>query len=137
MSVLAIRRALEDRLNAIVPSLPTAYENVEFSSVSGQPFQKAFLLPGNSESPTVGDALDLVHESGIFQVSLYYPLGKGMKLISERVEVIREAFPKGLTLTSGGVDVRILKRASVAPANRDGEWTVIPVSIPYFSHVFA
>lgn len=135
MSVVAIRQALETRLDLLTPQIPTAWENVEYSASSGTPFQRAYLLPGNNESPVFGST-ELVRELGLFQISLYYPIGRGMKDVSERAELIRAWFPRGLTLVSGGVNVIIQKRASVAPANRDGEWTVLPLSIPYFANVF-
>ena len=135
MSLPEIRVALETRLNALVPAIDTAWEDVTYSPKSGVPYQQITLLPSEPGSPTIGSS-ELVRELGLLQVSLYYPIGEGMKRISERAELLRSWFPKGLTLSSGGVNVTISKRASVAPANRDGEWKVLPVSIPYFANVF-
>lgn len=135
MSILAIRRALEGKLKLLEPAFATAYENAEFTPVSQIPFQKVFLLPNNSQSPTFGST-ELVREQGLLQVSLYFPLNKGMKDVYTKAEAIRAHFPKGLTLTSGGVNVIIEKRASVAPAMREGEWLVVVISIPYFANIF-
>lgn len=135
MSVVLIRRALEQRLAALDAAFPTAWENQEYTPVSGTPFQKVFLLPNETQSPTFGST-ELIRELGLLQVSLYYPLNKGMKDVGVKAEAIRAYFPKGLSLTSGGVTVQITKRASVAPAMREGEWTVVVVSIPYFANIF-
>ena len=135
MSVLAIRRALEQRLEALDPAFPTAWENVEFTP-DGNPWQKAYLLPNNPVSPAFSSTTELVREQGLFQVTLNYPFNKGMGDVYAKVEQVRAHFPRGLTLTSGGVNVQIEKRASVAPAMRDGGWIVVVVSIPYFANTF-
>lgn len=134
MSILAIRRALEQRIEALEPTFPTAWENEEFEP-GEVAFQKVFLLPNNTVSPTFGST-ELVREQGLLQISLYYPTTGGMEDVYTKVEAIRAHFPKGLTLTSGGVNVQIEKRASVAPAMRDGAWMVVVVSIPYFANIY-
>lgn len=132
MSLLAIRRALETQLLALTPAIETAAENVAFEPKVGTPHQRIHLLPNNPSSPTLGTA-ELIKEQGILQVSLYYPQNTGTKAALERAEAIRGQFPKGLTLTSGGVNVTIAQRGSIAPAVMSDAWYVVPVSIPYFS----
>lgn len=137
MSLKLIRQALETRLNALgLPVGTVAWENVEFTPTSGTMFQKVSLMPSETVSLNKASTTELLREQGLLQVSVYGPLNKGMKDVYDRVELIRAQFPKGLTVTAGGVNVTISKRASVAPAMRDGEWIVVPVSIPYFANIY-
>ena len=55
MSVVAIRAALEARLNAMTPTLDTAWENTTFVPKEGTPYQRVYLLPAIPENPTSGN----------------------------------------------------------------------------------
>lgn len=139
--VLDIGNALEARLEALTPKV-TAYENATFDpseklTDEDMFYQRAYLLPAASRSPTLGGTTELVEEKGIFQVSIYYRPDEGTAGARARAEAIRAHFPRGLTLTSGGVSVQIQQRASVGPAMSSDGWYVVPVSIPYFCYVFA
>lgn len=136
MSSVSIKLALEARLRAMPNGLPTAWENVNFTPQANVPWQRVYVLPAESFSPAFGAGSELVQESGLLQVTLCYPLGAGTTAVLTQAERIRAWFPKGLTLTAGGVEVQITKRASVAPANRDEGWVLCSVSIPYFSNLF-
>lgn len=134
MSDLEIRRALETRLAALLPAVDIAAENVAYTPTIGRPYQEVWLLPNTPLSPTLGNR-ELTQERGILQVSLYYPLNKGTREVMERAEAVRGHFPRGLTLSSGGVSVVIERRASVAPGRPVNGWYVVPVSVPYFSWI--
>lgn len=138
MSLLNIRIALEKHLASLEPALETALENQEFTPKNGVAHQRAYVLPANSESMGFeGNGIsDTVRESGIFQVSLFYPLGTGSGDALVRAEAILSHFRRGLSLSSNGVTVIINKRGSVAPAQQDGKWYVIAVSIPYYSNIY-
>ena len=101
MSISSVRIALETKLATITPALSTAYENVPFTPVTGTPYQRAYLMPATPANPTMGDGY--YREQGIFQVSLFYPLQAGPKTAADRAELIRAAFKRGTTLTTGGI----------------------------------
>ena len=132
MSYLSIRSVLELRLNAMTVILPTAWENVPFTQPSTA-FQRVYLLPADTNNPTYGDSLAM--ESGIFQISVCYPEGNGPADALTRAEALRAWFPRGLSLTDGNVTVRISRKPSIAPAQREPGLYVIPVSISYFSYI--
>ena len=130
MSIVNIRAALETRLNAISPSLATAWESVPYTPVTGTPFQQVNLLLNEAENPTLGDGMYRV--TGFLQVLLCYPPGTGPKAASARAELIRNQFQRGLGLSSGGTDVLIDRTPTIAPAIIDGDRYRLPVTI-YFS----
>lgn len=133
MSTPEIRAALEAHLEALEPALDTAWQNREFSPPADDPYQEAFILPGNPKR------LDLRQRRainiGIFQINLCYPTGAGAEAVEARGKLIREHFdPATTVLESGGVKVRIAGRPVIgAPIDgRPGRF-VVPVSIRYES----
>ena len=134
MSIVNIRAALETRLNAISPSLATAWESVPYTPVTGTPFQQVNLLLNEAENPTLGDGMYRV--TGFLQVLLCYPPGVGAKAAATRAELVRDWFPRGLGLSSGGQSVLIDRTPSIAPALIDGDRYRVPVSIYFTADIF-
>ena len=134
MSIVNIRAALETRLNAISPSLATAWESVPYTPVTGTPFQQVNLLLNEAENPTLGDGMYRV--TGFLQVLLCYPPGTGPKAASARAELIRNQFQRGLGLSSGGTDVLIDRTPTIAPAIIDGDRYRIPVTVYFSADIF-
>lgn len=134
MSIVNIRAALETRLNAITPSLATAWESVPYTPVTGTPFQQINLLLNETENPTLGDGMYRV--TGFLQVLLCYPPGTGPKAASARAELIRNQFQRGLGLSSGGTDVLIDRTPTIAPAIIDGDRYRLPVTIYFSADIF-
>jgi Bacteriophage related domain of unknown function len=135
--VIEIRNALETRLNAMSPPFPTAWENSGYVPQVGTPYQAVYLLPAQTENPTfAGTGQELAFEQGIFQISIYEPKSGGTQAAALRAAAIRDQFKRGLSLSSGGVTVVIARTASIASALLEADWYVLPVSIPYFAHVF-
>lgn len=130
-----IRSALETRLASVSGSPQIGWDNTEFEPPAGEVILLAHLLRGETVSRTLGTP-ELTMEQGIFQVSVLAPRGSGSKSAEDVADAVREHFPKGLSLSSGGLSVRIARRGSVTPARQDGAWHRIDVSIPYFCHVF-
>ena len=136
MSIVKIRNALQARLQKVNNALPTAWEDSKFTPEPDKPWQKVHLLPADPINPTIckGDG-DLAYEHGIFQVSLFYPKFSGPNVAAAQAERIRAAFPRGLVISNGGVQVRIERTPTIGPAYNDGGWYVLPVSIRYYSYV--
>lgn len=132
MSNILIRKALEQKLDTILPALATAWENTQYAPVSGTPYQKVNLLRARPENPTMDSFRT---EMGIMQVALFYPLGVGANAAEVRAELIAATFPKGLRLSSGGVNVDINGSAYIMAGSADGDRWMIPVRIPYFSNI--
>lgn len=134
MSFVIIRSLLEVRLNAITPSIQTAFENVPFAPVNPTPWQRINLMPARTLNPTFGDAFK--RETGIFQITLNYPENAGPSAATSRAELIRAQFVRGLALTSGTLRVLIDQAPFIASGTNDGGWFRLPVSVPFIADVY-
>lgn len=135
MSLVIIRLALEKRLNAMSPSLDTAWENTSFKPTPGQAYQRVTLVPAAPENPTFGDTLR--REIGYLQVMLRYPQNKGSKDAQARAEMIKAWFPRGLALTESGSKIVIDRTPTISPSITDGDRYCIPIWIRYYAEFFS
>lgn len=134
MSEVSIRAALEKRLNAMAPAIATALENVQFTPPAEDvPYQMVHLMRAEPENPEMG--VTFSRSLGVFQVTLLYPRTKGPGVAEARAEAIKQWFPRGLTLTQGGVQVIIDRTPYVMPGFADGDRWAVPVRIQYFSNL--
>jgi hypothetical protein len=136
MSWLKIRRALEKRLATITPDWTTFYENMVYAPTQGQEHQRVFLLPARSRAAALGQEAP-VFESGIFQISIYSPIGKGPGSGGTRAELVKASFARGLTLTEEGLKVQVQDTPSIGPALQEPHFWALPLSVPFFAYVFA
>ena len=130
MALVEIRTALETKLNALTPTLATAWESVPFTPVVGTAYQQVNLMMADTLNPSLGG--NHYRIKGFMQVLLCYPPNAGAKTASTRADLLVNHFKRGTSLTSGGITVIIDKTPSIAPALIDGVLYKIPVSI-YFS----
>ena len=130
MALVEIRTALETKLNALTPTVATAWESVPFTPVVGTAYQQVNLMIADTLNPTLGGTHYRI--KGFMQVLLCYPPNAGAKTASTRADLLVNHFKRGTSLTSGGITVIIDKTPSIAPALIDGVLYKIPVSI-YFS----
>lgn len=133
MSDALIQAALEKRLQAMAPAISTAFENVTFQPVAGQPFQRVNFMPAEPASESIG--CKLVEHSGLFQVSLRYPAGGGRGAAQVRAEAVRSQFKSPMTLTEGAVNVHINKPARISAGYQDGDRWVVPVTISWHAYI--
>lgn len=129
MSDQNVRRALEQRLAAMSPAIPTAWENVHFTPTVGTPWQRANLLPASPDNTMLGPREWM--EIGIFQVTLYYPAGTGSDAAQTRAEAVRAQFKRGTTVSHGGLATVITHTPAKAAAYSADGWYVVPISIRY------
>jgi len=134
MSLKIIRNLLQTKLITVSNPLQTAWENSRYKPVDGTAWQKINLLPLEPENPTFGTTA-LIFESGIFQVTLFFPEFAGPNDAIDRAILIKDLFSRGLTLASGAVTVKIYKTPAISPAMHNDGWYVLPVSIFYYSYI--
>jgi hypothetical protein len=133
MSEVAIRAAFEIALAALNPPLHTVWENVDALPSSGTPYQAAYLLPAEPDNPEIGDGYI---QRGIFQINLFFPQGQGWLDITERAELIRDTFRRGLALTNGGVTVTIIATPEIAPGRAEDDLYFRPVKVRWSAQFF-
>ncbi len=131
MSQVAIRAALETKLDSILPAISTNWENTPFKPVNGTPYQQVYLLPGEPDNPTMGDGF--YRDKGILQINLMYPQLTGTGTAAARAELIRTTFKRGTSIISGGITVIIEKTPEIGQGRPDGDRWFIPVRIRWFS----
>ncbi len=127
MSNQTIAAAMATRLSGL--ALPTQYENSSFTPVSGQVYVAEALLTG----PTmpVGIAAQSSDEyGGIYQVTVFAPLGGTKGPAQATAKQIADHFPRGLTLTRDGIKIVVL-RVSQGPGFVSGDRWAVPMSINY------
>ena len=130
MALIEIRTALETKLNALTPTLATAWESVPFMPVVGTAYQQVNLMIADTLNPTLGGTHYRI--KGFMQVLLCYPPNAGAKTAATRADLLVNHFKRGTSLTSCVITVIIDKTPSIAPALIDGVLYKVPVSI-YFS----
>ncbi len=129
MSDQNVRRALEQRLAAMSPAIPTAWENVHFTPTVGTAWQRANMLPAAPDNTMLGPREWM--EIGIFQVTLFYPQGVGSADAQARAEAVREHFKRGTTLSHSGVTTIITHTPAKAAGFVSGGFYAVPISIRY------
>lgn len=128
-----VRVALESRLAALTPALPTAYENVAYTPSLSTAFQRLALLRAAPENPALGSSF--YREVGVFQIMLCFPLSGGPGLADDRARLIRGWFQRGSSLTASGTTVTIQSTPTIGPGMSDGSFWCVPVSIPYYANI--
>lgn len=134
MSVVIIRSILETALDAITPSIATAFENVSYQPPSATiPYQIAWVIFATPDNPETGAGY---RELGFMQVTLQYPLQAGTSAAAARAILIRETFKKNTSLSNSGVVVTINKTPAIGNGVVDTDRWAVPVKIPFHANFF-
>jgi len=135
MSVISVRTALETKLATVTfTGGKTVYENVSYTPVAGTPFAQCYVMFATPDNPTMGDGFHRI--LGIFQVSLFYPLNTGPSAAATQAELIKTAFKRSTTLTSGTVTVKIDRTPEISAGRVDGDRFHVPVKIPFYADIY-
>lgn len=135
MSYEVIRKLLEQRLNTITPALDTVFENTPYTPTKGVAWQAVHVLPAPTQNPTLGDQHH--REVGEFQVSLNYPPNAGSQAANARAQLIRETFPRGLSMAVGTLRLLIDQTPYLLRAQQSPNWYFLAVAVPYTAEVFS
>lgn len=139
MSYAEIRTALETRL-ATVTGLPDtdrwALENTAEDFDAGEAWLAVRHGFGPETRLTMLAANARMQKDGTTRLLLYSPLSVGAEDVDTVVQATVDAFPPGLTLTSGSTTVHVdSSRRFGGGRDLDAAWYVVPVDIRW--HVFA
>ena len=126
------KRALERRLATLAPSVPIAYEGVNFKPPAGMYLRTMFNV-STPDDPVLGDLY--YRERLTFTVLVCDVLNKGTTTATEKAEQIRALFPKGLTLTETN-KIYILRTPQIQGSGITTDRLVVPVSISVVVEVF-
>ena len=133
MSNLAIRTALQTRLEALLPALDTVYENEPYTPKPDVAYQRATVMPADPSTPEMSRRL--VIEMGLFHIMLCYPKDEGVGAIGLRIAALKAQFQRGLALVSGGVTVTIQGAPGVGQGRNSDTHFETPVRITYHANI--
>lgn len=130
---MSIRAALETALNAMSPSLATAWENVPFEPPAPTTaYQRATILLAQPNNTSIGGTFQ---EIGILQVDLMYPQDTGADAAEDRAALLRTTFKRGTSFTNSGITVTSERTPEIMPGRNEEGRFVIPVRIRFFAHI--
>nr|DAR99672.1 MAG TPA: tail completion protein [Caudoviricetes sp.] len=105
--------------------MDTQFENATYSPKEGVPYQQLHFLPAKPASLVIDDSI--TEHSGVFQITLRYPAGRGVKDALARAESYAKVFYAGAKFD----EVYIIAPCSVNILGVDGDRYGVVVSI-YF-----
>lgn len=123
--MLKARQAIEQAILNVAPRIDTQFENATYSPKEGVPYQQLYFLPAKPASLVIDDSI--TERSGVFQITLRYPAGRGVKDIMARAESYAKVFYAGAKFD----EAYIIAPCSVNILGVDGDRYGAAVSI-YF-----
>ena len=133
--ILKIKRACEEQLNSITPSVQIAYEGVNFVPPESELYEACQFYLKNPDDPTFG--LGYYRERFQFQVFVADIKGKGTSNALSRAELIRQHFGKGTTLVQDDIKVLVLETPKIAGTTETNDRIVVPVLIDAIAEVYS
>lgn len=123
--MLKARQAIEQAILSVAPRIDTQFENATYSPKEGVPYQQLHFIPARPASLVIDDSI--TECSGVFQITLRYPAGRGVKDALARAESYAKVFYAGAKFD----EVYIIAPCSVNILGVDGDRYGVVVSI-YF-----
>ena len=123
----AFTRKLESIANAL--TVPVAWENVSFTPPASGIYIEENFLPAESEDLFI-QGTAATHR-GVYQVTVVYPLGKGVQAAEDLADKIAEYFPNNAIIDSANKRLFVNGFASIFSGYPDTTAYRVPVSIPY------
>lgn len=124
-----IRSILQNHLTDL-GKFNTAWEGV--NNLVKLPYQSVFLNISTSTTSAIADR-PLATETGFFQVTLFYPLGKGTKAIEQRASEIRQHF-YGLSQIEEGVQVVVHAPPQIGGTFLTDDKLALPITINFTAY---
>ena len=131
MSQKEIKVALDKAIGLLSGDIQTEYENIAFTPTAGMPYQQLHFLPAPSTSIEISGEASI--HRGIYQITLKYPVNKGVNPPLDKAESIIKAFPKSRVLVENDTVV-ICELPTYRKLGVDGDRYIYAVSIEYKSY---
>ncbi len=127
----SIFTALHEHLSSLTlsPAMPIAWPNVDYTP-GDDGYLRVDHLPNTTAQATLGTTGKNRHR-GIFQIAVHWPKGQGRTKPTDAADSIIAWFKRGTSLTENGVIVRVDAPPSLGPSMVDGEFFMMPISVPY------
>ena len=131
-----IVEALLDYLSKelINPEIPIAWPNVSFKPNLSIGYLQAEVFQSDVESYALGFDTDNAH-TGILQLNLFWPLGKGVIEAMEFASAMADYFKRGTQIGFDGITIGILRAPVVSGALTGEQFLQIPIRIQYTAEI--
>ena len=132
MSLAAIQSAIVERYKDGAFALTTFWPGVNYEPTANTPHARVWFLPAGNDAASLGGAgLDRI--SGIAQIDLLYPEGKGIGAALEKADAVAAIFERGQSQIYSTTTVVFTGATVLQPRNEAG-WLRVPVSVLWYSH---
>lgn len=125
-----IQSALNTTLALAFPAMPIAWENTEYTPTIGTAYFRVWLLPAEVDVMTLGPS-PWQERKGIFQVSVFYPIGIGFGTPKGKAAEVVAVFKAGTAITYNTLRIICEKAWPSSGMNDDNGWYHIPVNCRY------
>lgn len=109
--------------------LKIVFENTAYTPVAGETYLRAFTIPGDTASNTLGGDHRLY--TGVFQVSIIAPAGTGKTETNPLVSELTSLFPLYARSTKDEVTVITMSPVDPGPGITGDSAYTVPVSFSY------
>lgn len=117
--------------NARPDKLKIVFENMAYTPAAGETYLRAFTIPGDTASNTLGGDHRLY--TGVFQVSIISPAGAGKAKTNPIAAEIIALFPLYVRDVKNGFVVTPMTPVDVGPGITDDSTYTVPLSFSYRS----
>lgn len=112
----------------LTPARPLAWPGKSFSPVVGTPYLFATYMPNATTS--TGLAFNAPRDfRGLFQVSVFWPAGRGIVYPLELAGSVAAHFKMGTRIMRSGLKVELNQPPEVAPPIEQPDWLQVPVTV--------
>lgn len=132
-----IRKAFDKKLRDMPNGLGvenTALENVPFKPKANQAYQRTKLVPLPVENPTFGG--DYHREVGFYQVTLSYPIGRGVGNMADMADKIQDYFKRSTLLIEGTDKITVDRTPDISSTYINETRVDQNIRIRYYSEQF-
>jgi hypothetical protein len=124
-----ISAGLDGHLNTMTNKPPVSWENKKYKPVNDVLYVRPTILPADTDQASLGsNGQDL--NTGIYQVDVLAPAGKGKKTAYEMADLIADRFKRGTDIVENSRTITVV-RASRGTGFNDGDRYIVSVSIEY------
>jgi len=117
--------------NARLEKLKIVFENMAYTPATGETYLRAFTIPGDTASNTLGGDHRLY--TGVFQVSIVCPAGTGKAKANPIAAELIALFPLYLRDVKNGFVVTPMTPVDVGPGITGDSTYTVPLSFSYRS----
>lgn len=134
MAIVEIKKACERHLASMTPSVPTAFENVEFKPPDSL-YQVTRFNIQQPTDPVLGTGF--YREQATLQVFVCGKTNKGTAEVLARAELIRQRFKKGTMLLENNIRIHVLTTPQISGVSVTQDRVICPVLISLTAEVYS